>query len=59
MRTHVPSNENTSEGYAPIYYATKARFESIFGKRDLKVWPAGEQTCSDCYSVTPALRTKL
>ena len=55
MRTHVPSNENTAEGYAPIYHDTKSRLESVFGPRSEKVWPAGEQTCSKCYSVAPAV----
>lgn len=55
MRGHLPSNEVTAEGYAPIYHDTKARLESVFGERDARHWPAGEQTCSDCYSVTPAL----
>lgn len=53
MRKHVPSNENTAEGYSPIYYDTKNRIEDLFGKREEKYWPAGEQTCSRCYSLTP------
>lgn len=56
MRTHVPSNEITSEGYAPIYHDTKARLESVFGARDERHWPAGERTCSKCYSVAPAAK---
>jgi hypothetical protein len=46
MRKHLPSNEITAEGYAPIYHDTKARMEAIFGKRRTQHWPAGEQTCS-------------
>lgn len=53
MRQHVPSNENTAEGYAPIYHDTKARLESIFGDKSARHWPAHDQTCSKCYSVTP------
>jgi hypothetical protein len=57
MRTHVPSNEMTAEGYAPIYYDTKSRVEEVFGKRNAHFWPAGEQTCSKCYSITPPVST--
>lgn len=55
MRNHVPSNELTAEGYAPIYHDTKERMEAVFGRRDEQVWPGGEQTCSKCYSVAPAI----
>lgn len=55
MRTHLPSNENTAPGYAPIYHDTKNRIEALFGERDDKHWPAGEQTCSKCYSLTPSI----
>lgn len=55
MRNHLPSNEVTAEGYAPIYHDTKKRLEAIFGPCDERVWPAGEQTCSNCYSVGPAI----
>ncbi|MFJ6934677.1 hypothetical protein ACIQV2_15890 [Streptomyces globosus] len=55
MRGHVPSNEITAEGYAPIYHQTKERMASVFGVRDDRHWPSGEETCSDCYSVTPAI----
>lgn len=55
MRGHVPSNEVTAAGYSPIYHDTKARMEEIFGARNEQHWPAGEQTCSNCYSVTPAV----
>lgn len=54
MRGHLPSNEQTAEGYAPIYHDTRARLEEVFGARSDKHWPAGERTCSKCYSVTPA-----
>ena len=53
MRQHVPSNEITAEGYAPIYHDTRARMESVFGQRNVQYWPDGELTCSKCYSVTP------
>ena len=56
MRVHVPSNEITAEGYAPIYHSTKSRMEGVFGKRNDHFWPAHEQTCSKCYSITPAVR---
>lgn len=55
MRGHLPSNEVTAEGYSPIYQDTKARLEAIFGARNDQHWPAGEQTCSNCYSVAPAV----
>lgn len=55
MRQHLPSNEITAEGYAPIYHDTKSRMETVFGERKLSHWPEGEQTCSKCYSVTPAV----
>ena len=55
MRGHLPSNENTAAGYSPIYHDTKARLEAIFGARNEQYWPAGEQTCSNCYSVAPAV----
>lgn len=55
MRGHLPSNEVTAEGYSPIYHDTKARLEEIFGPRNEQHWPAGEQTCSNCYSVAPAV----
>src|SRR5262245_39784273 len=55
MRGHLPSNEVTAEDYAPIYLDTKSRLEQVFGARDERHWPPGEQTCSRCYSVTPAL----
>lgn len=53
MRTHVPSNEITAAGYAPIYHDTRARMEGVFGPRNEQYWPNNEQTCSKCYSVTP------
>ncbi len=53
MRQHVPSNEVTAEGYAPIYHDTKARIETLFGRKTDRHWPAHDQTCSKCYSVTP------
>ncbi len=56
IRTHVPSNENTAAGYAPIYHDTRSRMEQVFGTRSEKHWPAGEQTCSKCYSITPAVK---
>ena len=59
MRKHVPSNENTAEGYSPIYHDTKSRIEKVFGERESRNWPAGEQTCSRCYSVTPAVGKSL
>jgi hypothetical protein len=59
MRAHVPSNEITAEGYAPIYHDTKLRMEQVFGPRDAAIWPEGEQTCSKCYSVVPALTKDL
>jgi hypothetical protein len=59
MRQHVPSNEITAEGYAPVYHDTKRRMEDMFGERKASHWPANEQTCSKCYSVTPALTKKL
>jgi hypothetical protein len=55
MRGHVPSNETTAAGYAPIYHDTKRRLESVFGERSPRMWPAGEETCSNCYSVAPAV----
>lgn len=55
MRKHLPSNEITAEGYAPVYHDTKARLEEIFGARSKEYWPGGEQTCSGCYSVTPRI----
>lgn len=55
MRGHVPSNEITAEGYAPIYHQTKQRMTDVFGARSDQHWPSGEQTCSDCYSVTPPI----
>lgn len=55
MRGHLPSNEVTAEGYSPIYYDTRARMEATFGPRNEQYWPAGEQTCSNCYSVAPAV----
>ena len=55
MRGHVPSNEVTAAGYAPVYHDTKRRLESVFGARSPQMWPAGEQTCSNCYSVAPAV----
>ena len=55
MRGHVPSNEITAQGYAPIYHDTKTRIENVFGKRNSSFWPAHEQTCSNCYSVAPAV----
>jgi hypothetical protein len=55
MRSHVPSTEVTAEGYAPIYHETRDRLEAIFGPRSEQVWPAGEATCSKCYSVAPAI----
>lgn len=55
MRGHLPSNEVTAEGYSPIYHDTRARLEAVFGVRDEQHWPAGEQTCSNCYSVAPAV----
>ncbi|WP_157878940.1 hypothetical protein [Streptomyces sp. CT34] len=58
MRTHVPSNEVTAEGYAPIYHDTRNRLEAVFGARDGQHWPDGEQTCSNCYSVAPAVAEK-
>lgn len=57
MRGHVPSNEVTAAGYAPIYHETKTRLEGLFGPRSSQHWPAGEETCSNCYSVTPAITT--
>jgi hypothetical protein len=57
MRGHLPSNEVTAEGYAPVYHDTKTRLESVFGERDEQYWPTGEQTCSNCYSVAPAVAT--
>lgn len=59
MRQHVPSNEITADGYAPIYHDTKGRMEKVFGERKLSHWPADEQTCSKCYSVTPAFGKTL
>lgn len=59
MRSHLPSNEVTAEGYAPIYHDTRARMEKIFGERNTQFWPDGEQTCSGCYSVAPAIQPKL
>lgn len=53
MRRHLPSNEQTGENYAPIYHDTKKRVEEVFGKRDPKLWPERERTCSGCYSVLP------
>jgi hypothetical protein len=55
MRGHLPSNEVTAEGYAPIYHDTKTRLEAVFGERSEQHWPAGEATCSKCYSVAPAV----
>jgi hypothetical protein len=59
MRAHLPPNEVTAKGYAPIYHDTKARLEAIFGTRNEQYWPTGEETCSKCYSVTPAVTTTL
>lgn len=56
-RSHLPSNELTAEGYAPIYHHTKERMEKIFGQRDEQLWPQRELTCSNCYSVMPPLKT--
>ncbi|WP_405889722.1 hypothetical protein OG427_06620 [Streptomyces sp. NBC_00133] len=53
MRGHLPSNEVTAEAYSPIYHDTKSRMQTVFGARDARHWPSGEQTCSNCYSVTP------
>jgi len=56
MRPHVPSNENTGEKYAPVYYDTRERMESVFGKSEEKFWPANDrETCSKCYSLAPSL----
>ncbi|MGH3851004.1 MAG: hypothetical protein ACRDRT_15130 [Pseudonocardiaceae bacterium] len=55
MRKHLPSNEITADSYAPIYHDTRDRLEAIFGTRNDQHWPAGEQTCSGCYSVAPAV----
>lgn len=59
MRKHLPSNENTAEGYAPIYHDTRARMEAVFGERSQRHWPASDQTCSNCYSVTPAVAASV
>lgn len=53
MRKHLPSNEITADGFAPIYHDTKVRLEAIFGTRNEQHWPADEQTCSNCFSVAP------
>lgn len=58
MRTHLPSNEVTDAGYAPIYHDTKDRLEAVFGPRSDQHWPAGERTCSKCYSVAPAVASE-
>ena len=55
VRGHLPSNDITAEGYSPIYHDTRVRLEQVFGVRNQQHWPAGEQTCSNCYSVTPAI----
>lgn len=59
MRGHVPSNEITAEGYAPIYHDTKRRLEEVFGDRPANFWPKTDQTCSNCYSVAPAVGKEL
>ena len=58
-RSHVPSNELTAEGYAPIYHDTKSRMESIFGKRPEAFWPIRDLTCSKCYSLVPELNALI
>lgn len=50
-RPHLPSNELTAEGYAPIYHNTKSRMERVFGERPQEYWPIRELTCSSCYSL--------
>ena len=57
MRQHVPSNEVTAGHYAPIYHNTRDRMESVFGRRSERLWPDNEDTCSKCYSLTPAVAT--
>ncbi|MEU6208366.1 hypothetical protein ABZ891_00405 [Streptomyces sp. NPDC047023] len=57
MRGHIASNENTAPGGVSVYHATRDRMAEVFGPRDTRVWPSGEDTCSKCYSVTPPLRT--
>lgn len=54
-RSHVPSNELTAEGYAPIYHNTKERMERVFGNRSAHFWNGRQRTCSGCYSVMPPL----
>lgn len=55
MRGHLPANENTAANFLPIYDDTRQRMATVFGPRPEAFWPATEETCSNCYSLTPAL----
>ncbi|WP_406186212.1 hypothetical protein [Streptomyces sp. NBC_01006] len=57
MRGHIASNENTGSAGASVYHQTRDRMDQVFGARDTRMWPSGEDTCSKCYSVTPAITT--
>lgn len=55
VRAHVPSNDISAAEYKPAYEDTKARMETVFGRRTTRHWPNTPATCSKCYSVTPAV----
>lgn len=55
MRAHLPANETDSQNYLPLYQETRRRMEDLFGARAVDTWPLTDDTCSKCYSVTPAV----
>lgn len=57
MRGHIASNENTAPGGVSVYHETRDRIGRVFGARNTRMWPEGEDTCSKCYSGTPPVTT--